>query len=398
MRSRQADILRSFAIGAALALSLAATRAGAQSYDVATSPDPPGAYQSFTVSITGSFPADFQLAPVASVDVRDGTIVVHLNGDCLLCAPPVDTTFAFLMRPLAPGAYDLTVFPDGPLAGLSGQTTFTIDVPSNYQGLWWSAPADSEPGWGLGIAHQGDTLFATWFTYDFDGSPMWLAMPSMTKIADRTYAGTIYRTIGPVSSAGGVQAAKSRAAETVGTATFAFDGDFDGTFTYQIGPDPQSKPITRQAFASTMPECRAGVELSAYNFTDLWWEAPAASAPGWGLSVAHEGDVLFAVLFGYDASGKGTWVAMPEMRADDSGVYSGDVYRTRGPAFSDSPWDATKVSVNPSGNATLVFPSREFGTLDYRIEGSAPVTKTITREVFSAPATVCNSPAPDAAP
>jgi len=32
---------------------------------------------------------------------------------------------------------------------------------SNYQGLWWNAPAGSESGWGINFAHQSDIIFAT---------------------------------------------------------------------------------------------------------------------------------------------------------------------------------------------------------------------------------------------
>lgn len=35
------------------------------------------------------------------------------------------------------------------------------------------APAGAESGWGVNFTHQGDTIFATWFTYD-DGTPLWL--------------------------------------------------------------------------------------------------------------------------------------------------------------------------------------------------------------------------------
>ena len=34
---------------------------------------------------------------------------------------------------------------------------------TNYQDLWWN-PAES--GWGVNFTHQGDIIFATWFTYD----------------------------------------------------------------------------------------------------------------------------------------------------------------------------------------------------------------------------------------
>ncbi len=33
-------------------------------------------------------------------------------------------------------------------------------------------PAGSESGWGINFAHQGDIIFATWFTYDADGKPL----------------------------------------------------------------------------------------------------------------------------------------------------------------------------------------------------------------------------------
>jgi hypothetical protein len=34
-------------------------------------------------------------------------------------------------------------------------------LPPNYTDMWWSSPAGSESGWGVNLAHQGDTLFAT---------------------------------------------------------------------------------------------------------------------------------------------------------------------------------------------------------------------------------------------
>ena len=63
---------------------------------------------------------------------------------------------------------------------------------ANYEGLWWNAPANSEPGWGINLAHHGDTIFATWFTYDATGKGWWLVMTA-PRTAPNTYAGTLYR-------------------------------------------------------------------------------------------------------------------------------------------------------------------------------------------------------------
>jgi hypothetical protein len=67
----------------------------------------------------------------------------------------------------------------------------------NLQALWWRAPAASESGWGVNITHQGNILFVTWFTYDLDGSGMWLVMSEGAKTGDNTYSGTLFRTTGP---------------------------------------------------------------------------------------------------------------------------------------------------------------------------------------------------------
>ena len=75
-------------------------------------------------------------------------------------------------------------------AGLAGAQS------TSYQGLWWNWPAESEAGWGINLAHQGDTIFATWFTYDTVGEGWWLSMTA-NKIAEGTYAGMLIETRGP---------------------------------------------------------------------------------------------------------------------------------------------------------------------------------------------------------
>ena len=61
-----------------------------------------------------------------------------------------------------------------------------LALATNYQDLWWAAPAESESGWGINFTHQGDVIFATWFTYDFDGA----ALP-MSATLDKTGAGRL---------------------------------------------------------------------------------------------------------------------------------------------------------------------------------------------------------------
>ena len=120
--------------------------------------------------------------------------------------------------------------------------------------MWWNAPAGSESGWGINFTHQGDTIFATWFTYGLDGLPLWLSVTAQ-KTGPGTYAGTLYRTTGPAFNAVPFNPA-AVAATPVGTATLTFASGNSGTFAYTVNGVAQVKPITRQVFAVPGTACQ----------------------------------------------------------------------------------------------------------------------------------------------
>jgi serine protease len=118
---------------------------------------------------------------------------------------------------------------------------------TNYQDLWWNAPANSEPGWGINLTHQGNNIFATWFTYDVDGTPLWLSVTA-AKTATGVYSGQLFRTTGPPFNA--VPFSPARVTRTVvGTATFTFANGNAATFAYTVNNVTQTKQITRELFA-----------------------------------------------------------------------------------------------------------------------------------------------------
>src|SRR5262249_16411399 len=123
---------------------------------------------------------------------------------------------------------------------------------ANYQGIWWNAPANSESGWGINFAHQGDTIFASWFTYDTTGRAWWLVMTA-SKSGPDTYSGTLYTTRGPAFNA--VPWSPTAVTPTpAGTGTLVFSDANNGAFTYTVGAVTQTKSITRQAFGP-LPTC-----------------------------------------------------------------------------------------------------------------------------------------------
>ena len=70
-----------------------------------------------------------------------------------------------------------------------------LALATNYQDLWWAAPAESESGWGINLTHQGDVIFATWFTYDCRRRAD-VAVGDADKAGAGVYSGTLIRTPG----------------------------------------------------------------------------------------------------------------------------------------------------------------------------------------------------------
>ena len=62
---------------------------------------------------------------------------------------------------------------------------------TNFQDLWYAAPAESESGWGVNLTQQGSTIFATWFTYDASGNPLWLSATAPQTIIQHLYRHTV---------------------------------------------------------------------------------------------------------------------------------------------------------------------------------------------------------------
>jgi hypothetical protein len=265
---------------------------------------------------------------------------------------------------------------------------------ANYQGLWWKSPAGSESGWGINFAHQGDVIFATWFTYDATGKALWLSMTA-NKLAEGVYAGTFYQTQGPSFSAVPFSPTAVTATE-VGTGNLTFSDANSGTFAYVINGIAQTKAITRQVFGA-LPTCTFGAQSNlavATNYQDLWWAAPAGVESGWGVNFTHQGDIIFATWFTYDVDGTPLWLSATVNRTG-VGVYTGALYRTTGPAFSAVPFLPGEVGLNAVGTLTLTFATGNNASFAYTVALNGPAsavtqTKTIVRQVFRTPGTVCS--------
>lgn len=123
----------------------------------------------------------------------------------------------------------------------------------NFSDLWWNP---SESGWGVNLAQEGDIVFATWFTYDAAGNPVWYVMSDgeRTAPAAKSWSGAFYTTTGP-SFASHWDNTKVTVTNA-GTASFAFTDASNGTFTATIGGQTITKSITRQVYSTPLTACQ----------------------------------------------------------------------------------------------------------------------------------------------
>ena len=274
----------------------------------------------------------------------------------------------------------------------------------NYQGLWWNAPANSEPFWGINFAHSGDRVFATWYTYDTTGKAWWLSM-----LADKvpgtaaTYSGDLLADSGPPFSA----FVGTGMATKVGTGTLTFSDANNGSFHYDLNtgtggspvPVAQTKFITRyDLFTGPQVTCtfdpNANLALAA-NYQDLWWEADGSQS-GWGINFAHQGDSVFATWYTYNVDGTPLWLSALLKRDGMSNEYVGDLLRSSGPRFDNYNASAVVQPLPKVGTASVKFANGDSAEFDYTTDGTngLPVTnqhKSIARYPFTATGgTLCN--------
>ena len=258
---------------------------------------------------------------------------------------------------------------------------------SNHTALWWN-PAES--GWGINFDHQGNIIFATLFTYDLSGNPMWLVMSSGNLQADgKTYAGSLYRTTGPAFNAVPFTPLTAPNLTTVGTMSVIFPTSNTATLTYSVNGTTVTKAIQKQVYDVGVPICGSSATSSRAtltNYQDLWWNP---NESGWGMNITHQGNILFATLFTYDATGKGLWLVMSAGMKQSDGTFLGDLYQTTGPAFNAQPFTPIgPANLTKVGTMWLSFSDGQTGTLTYSVNGQS-VVKAITRQVFSSPTASC---------
>jgi hypothetical protein len=237
-------------------------------------------------------------------------------------------------------------------------------------------------------------MLVTWFTYCANGKATWFTMTAFRTGNNNEFSGTLYRTTGPPLTGEPFDRGEVDYIR-VGTATLSFSDADRGTFAYTINDTPRVRSITRFAFGP-LPTCAfAGLDdpRRANTFEGNWWTAGGAES-GWGLYLAHQGEIIFVGWFTYDADGTPTWFSATTKRIAD-GVYRGDVIQSTGPSFDTVPFDSQGVRRSTIGTMTLAFFNASHVSFEYSVRiGNPPSsisrTKLLELLIFRPPGTRCD--------
>lgn len=97
----------------------------------------------------------------------------------------------------------------------------------------WHDPR--EPGWGVFLDQQGAILFASLFTHNAAGDPIWFVMSNGERQQDGAFVGELYRARGPLATG-------RTGIESVGTMRFVPGADGRaGKLSYSVGVIAQTK-------------------------------------------------------------------------------------------------------------------------------------------------------------
>jgi hypothetical protein len=122
---------------------------------------------------------------------------------------------------------------------------------TNYQDLWWNP---NESGWGINLTQQGNTIFATWFTYVDQGRPVWFYLIA-NQVNTNRFSGRFVATSGvPFYQINNSRALMNTA--DIGSGSLTFQDGEHARFDYNVLGVAGSKLIQRQVFASPATHCQ----------------------------------------------------------------------------------------------------------------------------------------------
>jgi len=133
------------------------------------------------------------------------------------------------------------------VAALLGCTALTVNparAANDYTDTWWST---AEPGWGVNLSQQNNTIYVTFYVYGLDGKAAWYAALLSRDGTGERFTGPLSRTTGTYF---GAPTWQGYTIAPAGTATFTAASSSAGTLLYSVGSVNVSKSIERITLAA----------------------------------------------------------------------------------------------------------------------------------------------------
>jgi hypothetical protein len=198
----------------------------------------------------------------------------------------------------------------------------------------WANP--DRLGHGLDVQNAGDQLSVIWYTFREDGRPIWYL--ALGTLEGARWNAELLQFRWQDDSA---------SATPVGTASLEFSSERHAVFHWTLADSSGSEP---------MQPLDVGPSSRTQFPTAAWFDP---SQPGWGLSVARQGGVDYAIAFLYDPDGHPTWLAGAADVQGEPQRYR--MFRYDGPTRCPGcPGDA-EASLSAAGELSFVADSLDTG-------------------------------------
>jgi YVTN family beta-propeller protein len=150
-------------------------------------------------------------------------------------------------------------------------------------GLWFN-PARS--GHGFDVQFGAGQMFATWYTYQDDGTPTWYQ--AVAPVATNWTA--------PLTRYVWNQATQRAVGSVVGQLSLTFSDAQTGRVDWQLGTRRGSEPLI---------PANGGASAPIVERTGAWYDP---LQPGWGLSIYTQGDFHVSIAYFYDGANQPRWL------------------------------------------------------------------------------------------
>jgi hypothetical protein len=126
------------------------------------------------------------------------------------------------------------------------------------------------------------------------------------------------------------------------------------------------------ALLLALPQAALAANPFTADTTDLWWSSRTS---GRGVNVIQQGNTIFATFFLYGTDGKAHWYVAPSLTtpggpASEEIIFTGKLYETTGPAFSDT-FNPAQVTTREVGTARFDYSRPYDADLSFTADGKS---------------------------